>query len=483
MKIRTRLILGFLLITGVSFYYLTDWIVEELRPHYLKAMEESLVDTATLLAAWLSKPNTSGVIETEDLKETVRQAQQEKLNARIYDFLKTEMDLRVYITDLNGKVIFDSDNNRDLGQDYSRWINISRTLKGDYGARSTRTDENDPNSSVLHISSPIEQNGKLQGVLTVAKPTTNIIHFIGQAQKRLKTTVIIAIAGVILFATLLSLWVTEPMQRLTAYVRNVRKGKHSPRPRLHALGILGRTEVDELSDALIQMQETLEERKYAEQYVQNLTHEIKSPLSAIRGAVELIDDKMPPQDREAFLGNIKGESERIQVIIDRMLELAKIENRTDLQSAQKVSLTKLLKKTAEQFRSQLAKNEIALKVTTTEEMYVNGEEFLLHQSLTNILQNAIEFSPRGSTIAIETAGTKGRIFIRIRDEGSGIPDYALPRVFERFYSLGRPQTEKRSTGLGLSFVKEIIELHGGTVTLSNNEPPPGTTATIELPAR
>ncbi|MFP4013074.1 MAG: two-component system sensor histidine kinase CreC [Chitinispirillaceae bacterium] len=483
MKIRTRLIIGFLLITGVSFYYLTDWIVKELRPHYLKAMEESLVDTATLLAASLSKQNSSGTIETEDLEKTISLAQQKKLNAKIYDFLKTEMDLRVYITDLNGKVIFDSNNSRDSGEDYSRWINISRTLQGDYGARSTRTDENDPNSSVLHISSPIEQNGEMRGVLTVAKPTTNIIHFIEQAQKRLKTTVIIAIAGVILFATLLSLWVTEPMQRLTAYVRNVRKGKHSPRPRLHALGILGRTEVDELGDALIQMQETLEERKYAEQYVQNLTHEIKSPLCAIRGAVELIDDKMPPQDRTAFLRNIKSESERIQIIIDRMLELAKIENRTELQSIEKVSIARLLKKTTEPFRSQLAKNEIDLKMIVTEDLFISGEEFLLYQSLTNLLQNAIEFSPQKSSITIETANAKGRVIIRIKDGGSGIPDYALSRVFERFYSLQRPQTEKRSTGLGLSFVKEIIELHGGTVTLNNNEPPPGATATIELPSR
>ncbi len=479
MKIRTRLILGFLLITGVSFYYLTDWIIKELRPHYLKALEESLVDTATLLAAWLSD-GCSDTLNISEMETVYRKAQNRNFEAKIYDVVKDRMDIRIYITDAHGQVVFDSDNSKDVGKNYSRWINISRTLKGNYGARATRSVKSDPNSSVLHISSPILRDKELVGILTVAKPTTNVAHFIYLAQKRLRTTVIIVIIGVILFATLLSLWVTEPIQRLTAYIGNVKMGKHSTRPKLHALGVLGRSEMDVLGEALFEMQERLERRKYAEQYVQNLTHELKSPLSAIRGAVEIIDEKMPVEDRNVFLGNIRTESERIQLIVDKMLELARIESRTELQSVEQISLGALVNELQEQYKPLLSSKKIGLVSGVSPDHVFSGEKFLIYQCLSNLVKNAIEFSPEGSTITISSQVVKKEIRIVVVDEGSGIPEYALERIFERFYSLNRPGTERRSTGLGLSFVKESVELHGGSVSISNNLSR-GATAVISLP--
>jgi two-component system sensor histidine kinase CreC len=110
-----------------------------------------------------------------------------------------------------------------------------------------------------------------------------------------------------------------------------------------------------------------------------------------------------------------------------------------------------------------------------------GEPFLLEIALTNLLQNALEFSPSGSRITLGLACPDEQAEIRIEDEGPGIPDYALPRIFERFYSLTHPATGHKSSGLGLCFVREAVELHRGTVTVENRTDRSGVRATIRLP--
>ncbi|MGD9835827.1 MAG: ATP-binding protein, partial [Piscinibacter sp.] len=100
--------------------------------------------------------------------------------------------------------------------------------------------------------------------------------------------------------------------------------------------------------------------------------------------------------------------------------------------------------------------------------------------LGNLLANAVEFSPAGGRIRIALQARPRSVDVTVRDEGPGIPDYADARVFEKFFSLSRPATGKRSTGLGLAFVKEIAELHHGRVTLRNAEGG-GALATLSLP--
>ena len=111
---------------------------------------------------------------------------------------------------------------------------------------------------------------------------------------------------------------------------------------------------------------------------------------------------------------------------------------------------------------------------------VTGEPFLLRQALGNLLENAIAFSPQGGQIDLTVEAAPGSARIRVRDRGPGVPDYALGRVFERFFSLPRPDGSAKSTGLGLSLVREVAALHGGSASLSNH-PEGGAVAVLELP--
>lgn len=111
---------------------------------------------------------------------------------------------------------------------------------------------------------------------------------------------------------------------------------------------------------------------------------------------------------------------------------------------------------------------------------VLGDAFLLRQAVINLLENAIAFSPDGGTVQLRTQLEDGQVQLLVEDRGSGVPDYAIERVFERFYSLARPQTGQRSSGLGLPFVREVARLHGGDVRLRNRDGG-GAIATLRLP--
>jgi two-component system sensor histidine kinase CreC len=190
-------------------------------------------------------------------------------------------------------------------------------------------------------------------------------------------------------------------------------------------------------------------------------------LSAIRGAAELLNEDMDPEQRSVFLTNIRNESGRIQDIVDRMLELADLENRKMLAKKEKIDIHSMIKTTIEAQQPLLSKRQLRIEDQVARELTVEGDPFLIHQAFSNLLQNAVDFSHRGGRIEVNADGDRKQCRLMVRDYGPGIPDYALLKIFDKFYSLQRPDTGKKSTGLGLNLVKEVAALHRGEVRLQN----------------
>jgi two-component system sensor histidine kinase CreC len=208
---------------------------------------------------------------------------------------------------------------------------------------------------------------------------------------------------------------------------------------------------------------------------------MKSPLAAIRGAAELLQEPLPEADRQRFTHHIRTQEQRLTETIDKLLALAEVEQHGWLQKLERVDLATLL---AEAEESVSAKLETAGLHLTTDlhdpHASVQGDAYLLRQAVSNLLDNAIAFSPAGGRISIRTVQHGDSVEIRVSDEGPGVPDYAQERVFERFYSLARPSTGLRSSGLGLPFVREVARLHGGEAALVSLEAG-GAVATLRLP--
>ena len=474
MSKRTRIFIGILLayVAGVGLLMYRQ--LEEIDPRYRESAEESLVETAQLLATLVELASRDGALRSEALPALFESLYARRFTADIYGFEKTRVELRVTVVDREGQVVFDS-TQRELGDDHSGWRDVKLALRGEYGARTTRDVEGDARSSVMVVSAPIRVDDRIIGAVSAAKPVQSFGQFVDAARRKTIQVGLTSAAAVLLGMLILSVWLVRPFGLIADYVAYVRAQRSFDLPRLgrRALGALGAA-YDEMRDALAG-------RSYVADYVQTLTHEVKSPLSAIRGAAELLNEPMPAADHARFVANIAREAQRIQQLVDRMMELVALEARQRLDPLAPVPLRALLLEVTGAMQASAAARGQRIEVGDAgTELVVQGDAFLLHRALCNLVANALDFSPDGGVVTLALQRQRRSVDVTVRDHGPGVPDYAEHKVFEKFYSLTRPHSRKKSTGLGLSFVKEIAQLHFGRATLGNAAGG-GAVATLSLP--
>ena len=481
MSRRTRIFLGILAIYVVGIALLLYRVVGDIDPRYRESAEESLVDTANLVASLVEQDLQGDRIDPARLEPLLRTLYERQFDAEIYGLRKTRVDLRLYVTDADGRVLFDAQRGRmgqHLGENYLDWRDVRYTLDGLYGARTSRDVANDATTSVMYVAAPVRSRDHVTiGVVSVGKPVQSFGKFVQDARWRTIWVGVGSALALLVGALIVSIWLVRPFGLVRDYLAWVRtQPRLRPRPMLrHALATL-RAGVHETRDALTG-------RNTMADHVATLTHEIKSPLSAIRGAAELLEDPaMPAPARAHFLANIARETQRIQEIVDRMMELTALESRRVLEHAGPVALAPLLEELAASHQAAATARGLELALSIEAQAGVWGDPFLLRRAVANLLANAFDFAPAGSRIALALQADARHARITVRDHGPGIPEYARNKVFEKFYSLGRPDGGKKSTGLGLAFVREIAQQHGGQATLANAAGG-GALATLVLPLR
>lgn len=463
MKITLLIVLGFLVIAGSGFFLLMNTIREDIERQYSQASEEPLVDFAHLFAGLLEQDIRDGKIEVEKFRKGFSGAYGREFVAKIYQLKKTEIQTQVYITDESGIVIFDSEGGAKEGLDFSHYNDVLLTRKGEYGVRATRSDPDDSRTTVFYIAAPVMHDGKMIGTLTVSRPEKAMAPFAEESKRLVVRASIITAVCVFLQAALWAYWVLNPIRDLTKHALKIAGGGQSSVP---ATGV---AELRSLSAALEEMRIELEGRHYVENYVQALTHELKSPLAAIRGAAELIDEKMPEERRRRFLDNILSETTRSEDMVRRLVQLAAIERQTKLATQEMIDLGDLVREEVAGLSSAIENRRIEVVMSGFEEpVKFPGDPLMLRIALRNVLNNAFDFSPEQGRVGIvlRREGRSGVTLI-VSDEGPGIPEYAAGRVFDRFYSLKNEVTGRKGSGIGLSFVKAAMELHGGGASLVN----------------
>ena len=474
MSKRNRIFIGILLIYAAGIAFMLYRVVADLDPRYRESAEESLVETSQLLASLIEQDLRGGAIDTARLEPVFKALYARRFTAQIFSVTKNRVELRAYVTDRAGRVLYDS-LGQMAGADFSQWRDVARTLRGEYGARATPDIEDDPRSSVMYVGAQIRWNNEIIGVATAGKPEQSFGQFVQAAREKTLYVGLVSVLAVLLLAVIVSVWLVRPFGLIADYVRYVRAQRSFSLPRLgrRAVGVIGAA-FDEMRDALAG-------RNYVADYVQTLTHEVKSPLSAIRGAAELLQEpNMSAEQRQRFLANITREAGRIQEMVDRMMELTALETRRSLDRVEAVALKPLLDELAAAARDAAAIRAVRIVLDAPEEASVDGDVFLLRRAVSNLLDNAIDFSADGGEVTLSLQALRRVARIQVRDHGPGIPDYAQDKVFEKFYSLARPHSRKKSTGLGLSFVREIASLHRGRIELAN-APDGGAVATLSLP--
>jgi len=474
MRLGIRIFLVYFLFVGLAGYFLLNTVREQIRPVVRQSSEETLVDTANLLAEILHDEVKAGTLAQGRLPEVLKAYGLRSPGAQIWGLDKTQVSHRIYVTDANGIVLLDS-SGVAVGKDYSQWNDVYLTLRGQYGARSTRGDLEDESTSVMHVAAPILDDGQIIGVVTVAKPNSSLQPYIDRSERRLLTLGLGLIGLGLLIGAVLSWWLARSLRKLARYAQAVSEGERAALP--HYKG----GELAHLAEAVERMRTQLEGKAYVERYVHTLTHELKSPLAAIRGASELLQGDMPQEQRARFAGNIERESDRLQQMIERLLNLARVEQMQALEDEQQVALAALVDELLLAHASRIEAAGLQVRQRVPAGLRLLCDPFLMRQALANLMDNALDFTPPEGALLFELERDGERMALSLFNQGQAIPEYAIGRVAERFYSLPRPGSGRKSTGLGLNFVAEVMQLHGGTLAVDNVDG--GVRVRLWLPAR
>lgn len=466
MSIFIRIWFFFGLIILLGLWFMSYTFNQQVKPNVRQVVEDTLAENANIIAMLVAEDVYENKVGTAQFDEKIQKALNRKLNANIWQHNKKEINQQIYITDAKGTVIYDSQGIA-TGQDYSRWNDVYLTLQGKYGVRSTRSYEGDPNSSTMFIAAPIyyqtaqNQQQKLIGVVSIGKPNSSVQPYIQRAEDQLLRQAAWITLLSLFLASLVAYWLKHSIDRVRKYAQALAPVNQTPYFR-------SAKELNQVAQAVENMREKLEDRAYVEHYVNTLTHELKSPLTAIQASAELLKEDLPLNDQQQFAQHIYAQSQRLKLLIDRMLWLTRLEKSKHQIELQNFNLSKLIQQVLDQQASQLQSKKIQCLLDIEANCMIHADRFWLQQTIANILDNALDFSAESSKILIQLHRQAHQsIQLQIFNEGEWIPEYALSQVFDTYFSLPRPITQQRSSGIGLSIVKQVIEQHHGQIQIQN----------------
>jgi two-component system, OmpR family, phosphate regulon sensor histidine kinase PhoR len=225
--------------------------------------------------------------------------------------------------------------------------------------------------------------------------------------------------------------------------------------------------------------------KIRKDFVANVSHELRTPVTSIKGFAEtLLDGAMSDQTvMKEFLEIIQKESNRLKLLIDELLVLSDVEREGFTLKYSEVGLRKMIYEAIQVVSGRIEEKDMVISFDMPNEIVIDGDEGRLIQVMVNLLSNAIIYSVKDTTITIEVKEVEEDVLIVVKDEGIGIKEAELERLFERFYRVDRARSrDSGGTGLGLAIVKHLIEVHGGTIQV-DSEPNVGTSFSIRIPRR
>lgn len=459
-SIKQHILARFASVVVIAFVLLMTWLVFDLEPRYRESIEEQLVDTSVVLSSLVAISSPDGELKLDSLQQTFFEANARTFSAQIFQVIKTSIDLHVFVTDSQGKLLYDSTAKSTVGSDFSQWRDVALALRGEYGARTTFLVPGTRESMTLYVASPIFLRGKLKGVLSIGKPLRGVTKFIWDARLRVML-ISIALLLILLYAVYVAARrISQPVQLLIAHTAAIRGGRGAALPQFEI------EELASLGKAIEEMRQKIAGQEYVEKMLEAFSHEMKSPVAAIRSAAEILTEKPPEEVQRRFTQSIIEQTERIKVSLSKLLELSRLEN-ANLPNNESIPVSPLLREVVSLFEALAVSKNIRFTAEDCGELRARGDRSLLMTALSNLVQNAIDFTPKGGEVSLAASFDGEMVSITVSDTGTGIPGYAFDRIFDRFYSLERPDTQRKSTGLGLAIVREIALLHGGDVSISN----------------
>lgn len=333
------------------------------------------------------------------------------------------------------------------------------------------------------VGCPITQNDNtvVGYVYAVTPYYANMLPYLLQQSRLYVGAAFIALMLVIFFSYLMSYRMVAPLQEMSRLTKKYAKGDFSER-----IYIKGKDELSDLATSLNKMADSLSLMEQSRRdFVGNVSHELKTPMTTIGGFVDgILDGTIPPRQQKKYLGLVSKEVRRLANTVVAMLSLSKIEAGEERLQYSEVNLNQLLFDALLCFEDAIDRNGYRIEgFETLPPVTAWGDESMLFQVLYNLFDNAVKFTEQGGTIRVQMKSDVNRVAVWISNTGRGIPQDELNHIFERFYKLDKSRSENvKGVGLGLHLVKTIVTLHGGEVTAFSS-PKKMTTFTFWIPSK
>ncbi len=385
-----------------------------------------------------------------------------------------EENFRIIVVDSNAVVVADT-NNMAVGQMYMV-PEILVALAGRDEAN-LRSDE-----EAIYASAYIEdaRSNKIGAVLVVSS-FSDIYQLISEInQKWIFMTVIIGII-VIALVVFMSQIIFDPLKNVLATIKEISSGQFHQR-----IEIKGNNEFTELAEAVNTMTQRLEEvDKSRQEFVSNVSHELKTPLSSIKVLSEamLLQDNIHEDTYKEFLQDINSEVDRMTEIVNDLLSLAKLENNENRLNIGEVDINKMLRDIIKRLQPLSENKNINVSFEAVKDVVIEADEVKLSLAISNLVDNGIKYTPVDGRVKVSVDADNQDCFITVQDSGIGISEQEQSRIFERFYRVDKTRDrETGGTGLGLAITHSIIMLHNGSVKIISGEGQ-GATFIVRLPLK
>jgi two-component system sensor histidine kinase ChvG len=350
--------------------------------------------------------------------------------------------------------------------DSSKPFEIQRALTGIAG---TVVRVSSSGQTVVFAATPIKRGANIRGALLLSTQEGDVDRIIGEERRGFILVFLVASGVMLVLSVLLAGTIAEPVRRLSEAADRVRRGTHA---RAEIPDFSARSdEIGQLSASLRDMTGSLYDRIEAiERFAADVAHELKNPLTSLRSAVETLPLARNPESRERLLAVIVHDVKRLDRLITDISDASRLDAELQRGKAETFDIAGLVSAVVGMKNDVMQPGETAVTLQLPEggkPLRINGHDSRLVQVLNNLIDNALSFSPADAPVKVTVARVSNAVEIAVEDSGPGIPEHALERIFERFYTDRPDHGFGQNSGLGLSISRQIVTAHGGTIEAEN----------------
>lgn len=378
--------------------------------------------------------------------------------------LSTWVDSDIWIINKSGTVVYDSCGNHE--ETTISQFNPTEVMDGN--KYNIGKYYNSYSSDMLSVTTPINVQYSIRGYIVIHFPMSLVL----QEQNDILNLIYISSVAIFVLSLILliffQVFVYRPIAKIRKAADAYASGNLKYQCEVHSSDELGY-----LSATLNYMaMELANTEDYQKQFISNISHDFRSPLTSIRGyLVAILDGTIPPERYEKYLNIIIKETERLHKLTESLLTLNKLDGKSTYLNLGNFDINRVIKSTCATFEGTCLEKGITLDLTFSEKsLMVYADMGKIQQVLYNLLDNAIKFSPQNSTIWIETYDQNGKVFVSVKDAGCGIAKESIAKIWERFYKTDSSRgKDKKGTGLGLAITKDIVAAHHQNIDVISTE--------------